>query len=335
MAKRAGMQVDEFGFGFPPRVIGKKIGDTIYSLNMIPLGGFVRIYGEDGKGTEDKKSFSGQGAWPKTKVIMAGVLMNVVLAFVLLSFANFAGMRTTLDAEMALSASDVKVQILGIAPGSPAENANLMLLDEITGLKAGKDEVAPKTTEDVQNFITSHKDTEIGFTLMRGGEVKEISVVSRETPPEGEGPVGIALDTTGIIRYPFFQSIWRALLMTKNLIIAVVMGLVEFFRLLFVETRLSKDVAGPVGIYFLTRQLVQLGLGTLLAFAAQISVALAVLNALPIVPLDGGRQLLILIEKIRGRALSMKVQNSMALAGWVLLLLLIIFVTKQDIRRFF
>jgi len=335
LAKRLGMRVEEFGFGFPPRIFGVKFGETLYSFNLIPLGGFVRIYGEDGKDADSHLSFAGQSALNKTLVIMAGISMNLVLAVVLLFFANYLGLRVGISPDTSAVARDIKVQIFQVSSDSPAHAAGLMLLDEIVRMESKEEIFFPKTVGGVQNFVAEHKGEEIILGIRRSEEELSMAIVPRVEPPAGEGPLGISLDATGIVNYPWYQALGRAFLMTYNLVLAVIFGLVEFFRLLFFEFELSEDVAGPVGIYFLTSRFVSLGLGTFLAFMAQISVALAVLNTLPLVPLDGGRQLLILIEKIKGRAVSIKTQNILALVGWALLGTLIFFVTKQDITRFF
>ncbi|MEK7154059.1 MAG: site-2 protease family protein, partial [Patescibacteria group bacterium] len=197
VAKRAGMKVEEFGFGFPPRLWSVKKGETTYSINWIPFGGFVKIFGEDGRGDKDPRSFASAKARIRVAVVVAGVLMNFLLAVVLLSIGNAVGLRVGLiDEIQTKQAKDVKVQIIQVAASSPAEKAGLLILDEIIGFRVNGKETPIKGVEEVQDFISRNKGREITIVLKSGSQQKEKTLTPRADPPAGEGALGVSLAAT-------------------------------------------------------------------------------------------------------------------------------------------
>src|SRR3989338_10282711 len=158
-AKRFGMRVDEFGLGFPPRLFGIKRGETIYSINWIPFGGFVKIYGEDGDSREKPKSFGSKSISARLSVIVAGVVMNIIFAFILLVRGNIFGLRIGLfNKEMMDLARDKKIQIVEVVVGSPAEKAGLTVLDEIIVFEIdGSRRDTVRNIEELQDFTDEHK----------------------------------------------------------------------------------------------------------------------------------------------------------------------------------
>src|SRR3989344_1810379 len=170
-AKRAGMRVDEFGFGFPPRIWGKKKGETTYSINLIPFGGFVKILGEDGDDRNDPQSFSAKSFGARMKVIVAGVAMNFLLAIVLLMIVNFMGLRIgIIDEQTGAEAKDKKVQIIQVAEKSPANEAGLMLLDEIKGFRVNGMTTVIGTVNEAQFLIKENAGKQITILLERNGQ---------------------------------------------------------------------------------------------------------------------------------------------------------------------
>ncbi len=335
VAKKAGMRVDEFGFGFPPRLFGVKKGETIYSINWVPFGGFVKVYGEQGEGENDPRSFASKSAGPRAKVIVAGVLMNLLLAAVLLGFGNFLGLRIGLIGDEPLSARDIKIQIIQVSQDSPARLAGLNTLDEIKRLQKDTDIVEPKEVEEVQNFVTKHSGEEIILTILRNGGEVDLNLVPRIDPPPGQGAIGVSLVKTGVVSYPWYEAIWRGVhdtgIMTANITIA----LSTFFKNLFVDSAAITDVSGPVGIAVLTGQAASLGFNYLLQFVALLSINLAVLNIIPFPALDGGRLLFIGIEKLKGSPVSKKIENLVNAAGFAFLIALMIWITVKDVAKFF
>lgn len=335
-AKKAGMKVEEFGFGFPPRIWGVKKGETFYSINMIPFGGFVKILGEDGDEASNPRSFSSKPAGPRLKVIMAGVTMNFFLAVVLLMITNFFGLRIGLiDEKTSSIARDKQVQIIEVSKDSPADKAGLKLLDEIKGFKLKGSLKEVLSAEDVQAFIRDNAGQSVTVVIGRNEEVLEKIIVPRLNPPEGQGALGISLALTGVVSYPWYEAVWRGVYDAVTLTMNTVMGYFVLFKTLLFEGRLIADVSGPVGIATLTGQAARIGINYLIQFTAMISINLAVLNVIPFPALDGGRALLIIIEKLKGSPVNKKAEQIVNTVGFIFLIALMAYVTTKDILRFF
>lgn len=335
VAKKAGMKVEEFGFGFPPRIIGVKKGETVYSINWIPFGGFVKIYGEDGSGESDSRSFASKPAGQRAKVIVAGVLMNLILAAVFLSLGNALGLRIGLTGRDDFPARDIKIQIIQVSRNSPAQTAGLKSLDEIKRLQKNNNVVEPKNVESVQNFVKQYGGEEIALTVKRNGNEVNLKLVPRKNPPLGEGAIGVNLARTGVVSYPWYEAIWRGIRDTGTMTVNIATALGVFFKNLFIDSKLIGDVSGPIGIAILTGQAASLGFNYMLQFVALLSINLAVLNIIPFPALDGGRLLFIGIEKLRGSPISKKVEGLVNAAGFAFLIGLMIWITIKDVSKFF
>lgn len=335
-AKRAGMKVEEFGFGFPPRIWGKKKGETTYSINLIPFGGFVKILGEEGEERDNPRSFSFQPIGSRLLVIIAGVTMNFFLAVVLLMVTNFFGLRIGLiDDKIASVARDKQVQIIEVSKDSPADKGGLKLLDEVTGFKFGGSFQAVFSAEDVQSFVHENSGQTITMVIKRNNETLEKEIVPRVNPPEGQGALGVSLALTGVVSYPWYEAIWRGVYDAVILTMNTVIGYFILFKTLLFKGKLIADVSGPVGIATLTGQAARIGINYLMQFTAMISINLAVLNIIPFPALDGGRGLLIIIEKFKGSSINKKVEQVVNTVGFALLIALMVYVTTKDILRFF
>lgn len=335
-AKRSGMKVEEFGLGFPPRAIGWKRGGTIYSLNWIPFGGFVRIYGEDGEHRNAPGSFGAGSFWSKMAVVIAGVVMNFLFAVVLLMLGNFLGLRVGIfDAATEARAQQKEVQILEIAPGSPADTAGLQPLDVIQGFRDGATLTTTASPEDVQHYAYAHAGEETRVVIMRGGVSESLPIHLRQPQGPTEGPIGISLALTGVVRYSWYESIWRGIASGAVMFWGILVGYWTILSSLIVSGHAGSDVSGPVGIATLTGQAARIGFNYLMQFVAMISINLAVLNILPFPALDGGRLVIVLTEKVRGKALSGSVEHAINAVGFIILILLMVAVTVKDIVRFF
>ncbi|MBI2062938.1 MAG: site-2 protease family protein [Candidatus Yanofskybacteria bacterium] len=335
MAKRAGMKVEEFGFGFPPRAFGIKRGETIYSVNWIPFGGFVKILGEDGQESENPRSFASAKAGVRSGIIVAGVVMNVLLAIVLLVVGNAMGLRVGLVDEASVKqARDIKVQIIQIAAGSPAEQAGLKPLDEIVGFKLDGGTLEVFKVQDVQNFINQNLGKNVIVLVRSANELSEKKMTPRINPPEGEGSLGISLASTGIIKYPWYESIGRGTMDAVNIFHYTVAGYATIIKNIFATGKAGVELSGPVGIAVITGKAARLGFTYLMQFTALISINLAVLNIIPFPALDGGRLLFVGIERLRGRPVSRKIENAVNTVGFALLILLMIYITTKDILKF-
>ncbi len=334
-AKRAGMRVDEFGFGFPPRLWGIKKGETTYSLNLIPFGGFVKILGEEG-GSTDPRSFSAKPFLPKMKVIVAGVFMNFMLAVVLLMVVNFMGLRIGIvDDQPGANILDKKVQIIQIAENSPAETAGLQLLDEVKGFRVDGKTTVVANVDETQHLIKENVGRKVMILIERNEVPLEKEFTPRENPPVGEGALGVSLALTGVVSYPWYEAIWRGVYDAVIIGINTVFGYWYLLKTLLFDGKLIADVSGPIGIANLTGQAARIGLNYLMQFVALISINLAVLNIIPFPALDGGRAVLITIEKIKGSPISKKIEQSINAVGFALLLALMVYVTVKDIGRLF
>lgn len=338
IAKRTGMKVEEFGFGFPPRLWGVKKGETVYSINLIPFGGFVKIFGEEGEHRNKPRSFSSKPIGVRLKVVIAGVTMNFLLAAFLLMLGNYVGIRVGIGDEMddiAAVAKDKMVQIIRVVEDSPAQKAGLRIFDGIIGFSAeGGKIINVSTAQEVRDYIAENAGREIKMVIRRDSqnEVKEILLPGKD---EGDGLLGIVPARTGLLSYPWYEAIWRGVSDVVFLTGQTAVGYYELFRTLLLKGQLLAEVSGPIGIASVTGQAAAVGFRFLLQFVALISVNLAILNIIPFPALDGGRALMLIVEKIKGSPVNQKVEVLINSTGFALLILLMIYATIKDIGRFF
>lgn len=350
VARRNGVKADEFGFGFPPRLIGIVKNDvtgkydiiwgdknvesphTIYSLNWIPLGGFVKIKGEGGEHAHDVDSFALQPAWPRIKILGAGVVMNFLLAWVLISLVYIVGLPQPIDPDERGKYPDEKVQILEVKPETPAAAMGLRPLDEIVSV----DGVAISTTEEATAGITAKKGERVSMVIRRGESLLTVEGMPRLEYPKTEGSLGISLAETALITYPWYTAILEGGETTIKVTGTIFAYLGKMIGSLFGGAeKVPLDVTGPVGIVYLTKQMTEMGFSYLLWFGALLSINLGIFNILPIPALDGGRIFFILIEKLRkGRPISPLVEGRIHQIGFMLLLGLMLLVTVRDISQF-
>lgn len=329
LAKRFGARVEEFGVGYPPRIFGKKLGETIYSLNLLPFGAFVRVYGETG-GADDYHSFTGRPMWQRFSIVLGGVVSFwIVSALILSVVAGVWGLPTEVDDSRAVLSP--KVHISQIMPDSPAKQADLRVGDIIVDFgKAG----------DVQEFIGLNKGKEITLTVKRGKEVLEKELIPRVSPPEGEGALGIGLVRSGLIAYAWYEAPLRGVIATYDLTANVVngwlLGLKSILGLAKLPEGLKMELMGPLGIFDLLGDYFEMGINYFLFLVSMISVALALANILPIPALDGGKFVFLAIETVRGKPINHKLEQKISSVFFTLLIILMVFVTvKFDIPRVF
>lgn len=347
-ARRSGMAVEEFGFGFPPRIVGiqRRNGrwhmvrrtssvvdrqSTVYSLNWLPLGGFVRITGESGGDASDPQSFVGQPRWRRALVLAAGVAMNVVLAVVLFSTVYAVGARQSID-DLPASAriADRETTIVSVMDGTPAASAGFVVGDVITGMD-GSD---TGDADAVRAYVRAHDTTPIAVTVEREGVSETILVTPAQLPDSTQQGIGVHLVTTGIVAYPLPIAVWEGVQTTGFVMAEISRAMGSLVTGLLGDGKVSVDIAGPVGIAVLTGQVAQLGFIHLLQFTAVLSANLAFLNIFPFPALDGGRLLFLAIEAIRRRALSKRVEGAIHAVGFAVLMLLVLFVTYRDVVTF-
>jgi len=334
VAKKMGVKVEEFGFGFPPRLLGIKKGETIYSLNLIPLGGFCKLLGEDGEAKQNHRSFAAKKVWQRASMLLAGVTMNVLLAAALLSLGYIIGLPWAVDDEQAVSAA--RVQITQVDVDSPAAQAGLKAGDVILAISGpgGRLDKAEKVA-DVQSVTDKNKGQEMLILAQRGQAQWQVKLVPRLNPPEGQGAMGVALARVAKISFSWYQAIYEGIKETVLLVWLIISSLVYLLWQFLISGQAAGGVVGPVGIYSITGQAAQMGFVYLLQLTAFLSINLAIVNALPFPALDGGRVLFLIIEKIKGSPVSQQVEKAVHAAGFVFLILLMIVVTWKDIARLF
>lgn len=331
LAKFFKVGVDEFGLGFPPRLFAKRKGATEYSINAIPLGGFVKIKGEDGADRNDPDSFATKPIWQRMVIIVAGVGMNLMLAVVLFTiiFAsnaprNITGVPT--ENLQKVSRTFVKVEEV-IDPNGPAAAVGLKAGDEIISL--GNQVIS--RVEDLQDYSKNHPTGGVTLKIKRGGESLEKTVTPRANHPAGA--LGVRISTMAVTDYNLLDAVKGGVLYTKDLTIFTVTAFYELVRGLIWHQGTSVEVSGPVAIMGMIHNAAQMGIIVLLEFIAIISINLAVINILPFPALDGGRLLFLIIEKVKGSPVNAEFEGKVHTFGFLLLMLLMILVIGGDLAR--
>ncbi len=334
IAKKLGVKVEEFGLGFPPRIWGKKIGETIYTLNWIPFGGFVKIYGHEDPVYGDPRSFSERPFWQRSLIVLGGVLVFWVVAAIILTIVMMIGAPTVIDDSTTTDLIDPKVQIISVLEGSAAEESGLKLGDIIQKVKS-KDSSALDVNKvaDIQNFSEVNKGEEVVLTIKRGMEVFDVEM----TLTVDETPIGVSLVRTDLKKYPWYVAPVKGIQATFSLTLSVIQSWIMLLGNLFTGQGLPPgvEVAGIVGIFQLFTEIGGLGVSYFLQFVAIIAIHLALINILPIPALDGGWFFFMLIEKIKGKPLNQVLVQRTSAVFFFLLIGLMIWITIRDIVRIF
>ena len=327
VAKKSGVRVDEFGFGFPPKIAKFKKGETIYSLNLIPFGGFVKIHGEEGQEANDPRSFASKSVWTRALIVSTGVIFNVALAWILIIVGFSLGMPVgASSAPKGAEIKNQKVIILQVAKNYPAETAGILAGDELAGFSR---------VSDARDFISQNVGQEIEIKYKRGAETFSADLTPRINPPVGEGALGIAMDEIGTVKLPIYRAVIEGTKMTYNVVVGTALSIFYFIVGAIKGTIGLSAIAGPVGIAGIVGSAANFGFVYFLSFIAFLSVNLAIINILPFPALDGGRLLFLFIEKIKGSPVSPKISSVVHGAGMAILLTLMLMVTYRDILKLF
>jgi len=321
-AKASGVRVEEFGFGYPPRLFGIKRGETIYSINAIPLGGFTKMAGEEDP--QVKRSLASKGVGTRLLVLGAGSLMNALLPLLLFSVAFMLPHNLVTE----------PVVVKEVALDSPAARAGIEAGDSILTIN-GK---PVRSLADLHRYVQLSLGKETTLLLQHtNSTTEEVQVIPRWKPPPDQGAIGIEIDieaarlnrTVGSQHYPFWKAIpmgaveyKETYVLFKNVIVSTFIGTIPV------------QVAGPVGIAQLTGEVAKAGISPLLEFAAFLSINLAIINLFPIPALDGGRIVFVLLEWVRrGKRVSPKIERLVHLVGFVMLIGVIVVISYYDIIR--
>lgn len=339
-AKRAKMKVLEFGVGFPPKIFGKKFSEdgTEYTLNWVPFGGFVRIFGEDPKEAGEPGSFSSKHPLAQAGVLFAGPFANIVLAFVLSSAAFMIGAPIVLDAlPQGARVSDARVVVGEVVSGSPAEGVGVKAGDRVLSISYDSFEKEIQSPGDIAEAVSA-SDGPLSLTLLRKGEEMTVSLtpIAGLIPSDPERPgIGVASALIGTVSYPPHVAVWEGLKATGENFIFILVSLGSLIGSAFTLSADVSEITGPVGIASLTGEAARFGLGSLLSFAALLSINLGIINLLPFPALDGGRLLFLGIESVLRRKIPLTMAHAANTLGFALLILLMVAVTVGDVVRLF
>lgn len=344
-AKWAKMRVDEFAIGFPPRIWGKKKGETVYAINALPIGGYVKIHGENPNdetlhGSDAARSFTARPKYQQIIVLAAGVTCNVIFAWFAIALGFMIGFPLSTSYLEHAEYRDVRVVITAVSPDSPAQKAGIAVGDYIDGVLVKDVQLldTPDTIEAVQTTIASLADAPVQFEINRGGEATTTTVVPVQTVDENGNTtarIGVALDTVGIVQLGPIQAVYEGAKLTIAMTEAIAGGLYTFVADAFRGEQVMSQVAGPVGIAKMVGGASSMGFAYLLSFTALISINLAIINILPFPALDGGRIVFVIIEAIIRRPIPYVWVNAVNAIGFILLLTLMAVVTVFDILKLF
>ncbi len=333
-AKLFGIKVEEFGFGIPPRAFGIKFGETLYSINWLPVGGFVKLYGEDEAGAGRiqtaaakpsknlKRAFFARPIWQRATVVVAGVCMNFFLAAFLLSF---------LFAFVGVPSLGNKVSVDQVINASPAQKSGLKAGDLIEAIN-GKQIKSP---EEVLLSAKNNAGKEISFKVKTSkGVEKVLKITPRIDYPKSQGPMGIVISQSQTIKkYPWYLAPIEGIKEAIKETWLILTGLGSLVSVLVTKGTIPSDIAGPVGIAQLTGKVVEIGPYAILSFVSLLSLNLAIINILPIPALDGGRLFFIVVEAVTRRKVNSTFENYAHMIGMILLLLLIGLITLHDVIK--
>ncbi len=348
-ARYFGLLPEEFGFGFPPRVWGiykakdgkwktvkgkrpvEDAADTIYSINALPLGGFVKLGEDDTEIAPDANHFHNKPVWQRAIMLLAGVTMNIIFAAVLISVGFMFGMPQVVEGlpKSAIVESH-NVQVVDVLPGSAADTAGLKIGDFVISINGEN-----FTNSDALRLYTDQHDGQtLQYDIKRGDETFTREIIPSPIEGSGQAGIGIGIVDTGLVRYPIPIAIWEGIKATGYLFLAIIMAFYELIKSLMHHSSVDAQIAGPVGIAVLTGQVARMGIAYIIQFAATLSVNLAIINALPFPALDGGRVLFLIIEKIKGRPVKRELEGTIHYIGFALLMGLVLVVTFKDLSRF-
>lgn len=339
IAKKTGVRVDEFSVGFPPRLFSFRKGETLYSLNAIPFGGYVKIFGEDPNeesmsGPDATRSLTKKPKYIQVAVLIGGILFNILFAWLLISVSLMSGYKMPVESAN-YPVINSKITILSVLENSPAKKSGLVAGDEIVSMKeGGLPFSSPQEVADVQKFISESK-TNIQISYNRNGQTRTAYIEPALGVAGDNRAIGISMSKVGEVHLPFFTAFWEGAKLTYDVVVQTFFSLIDFFGKVFTGKADISQVSGPVGIAGLVGDASHFGFIYLLGFTAFISINLAVINFMPFPALDGGRIFFLIIEAIIRRPISPKILNFVNALGFIFLIGLMLFVTYHDIVKLF
>ena len=341
-AKFSRMRVDEFGLGYPPHAMTiAEIGETSYTLNWLPFGGFVKIYGEDGlppDSTRDARAFSSRPRFAQALVLVAGVAMNLLFAYVLITGALIAGTPRAISQDEIAYARGVELAIANVLPSSPAAEAGLLPGDVILSAEDGHYAFSGTNPAAFTKFVSNGGGNTTIALSVRHTDGKETLLFARPTfgiiaSDPSRPALGVEVATIGVVPLSLGAAIVEGASLTWGTVTVIAAGLCHFFYGIFTFSADLSQVAGPVGIAGAVGSASTQGFGYLFSIMAVISINLALINLIPVPALDGGRLLFVIIESIIRRPIKPSVARAVNSVSFALLVLLMVVVTAHDIFK--
>lgn len=327
MARLSGCPVEEFGFGLPPRLFARRVGSTTFSVNALPIGGFVRLFGESDADASDPRAFTRLAPSRRAMILSAGIAANLLLAVAAFALAAGIGIDVPLRAGEGGSGAR-RVEIIEVRETPTLRAADIRPGDALAAVDGQRFGDAATAAKRVREFSGS----ELQLTLRRGSAERVIAL--RFSPPKRVGEVvGLGLLDVGTVRAPWYKAPVEGVRMTARTVVVTWSGLSDLVRQLVHEGKIPDGVAGPVGIAAVTGAVAQRGFPSLLELIGVLSVNLALVNAFPIPALDGGRLLFLLIESLGIRSFRGRPERLAHAVGFLFLILVLGLITLEDIRR--
>lgn len=341
MAKKTGMRVDEFGIGFPPKLFGIKRGETEYTFNSLPIGGFVKIFGENYEQTDtvidtndQNRAFSNRPKWAQLLVLVAGVTMNILFAWFLFTLTNLIGVQTPVDEINATESA--QLYIVNVLPESPA--AAIPVGAKVNSIAVGESITESPTMTEFSEVVTQAGEVPVTINYEFDGDVRSVALTPVRGLINGQPEryaVGASMSLFEVQQLGLIDAIKNGLSATWYGLVAITTGLWNLISQTFAGDADFSQVAGPVGIVGMVGDAASYGITALLTFTAIISLNLAVINLLPFPALDGGRVVFVLIEAVTRRKIPPEWAGRVNLAGFAILMFLMIAVTYNDITKLF
>lgn len=341
-AKKSGIRVDEFAIGFPPKILSWVRGETKYVLNLIPFGGYVKIFGENPDdesltGADSARSFVNAKKWKQVCVLIAGIASNVVFAWILISLSFMFGSIVPLgdgaNNHLSQYVKNSEVVLTGVIKSSPAEKAGLtqgdrlVVVDSVSG--------ADLNTTKVHSLIEQSANKSVIVTYNHAGENRQATITPELNQAAGKLAIGVYMQDVGIVQLNPILALWEGAKLTGSTIKEVAVGLATFIWQAVRGHGDFSQVSGPVGIVSLVGDAAHFGLAYFLGFVAFISLNLAVINLIPFPALDGGRILFVIIEAVIRKPIKPKIANTLNTVGFFILITLMLVITYRDIMKFF
>lgn len=336
-AKISKMRVDEFAFGFPPKIFSKKVGETTYAFNAIPLGGYVSILGENGEPNDvakkDPRAFSNRPWYLQLFVLSAGVIMNVLFAWMLFIFTSYGNVEVSVDgSSYADRIKDKKVYVLYVGDNSPSKMAGVESGDILVKISSGKNFIVPEDSTTTINFIGRYINDPINIVYKKpGGQIKETTITGVYGIIPDKKALGVALDTVGTVDAGVYDAFVLGTYKLENMFVAMIDGLKQLALSAKNGDNVVDSLSGPIGIAKMVGDTSEFGYKALLTFTAVLSINLALFNALPLPALDGGRFIIVILETILRRRFPVKLMMMLNGLFFFLLIVLLVVVSIKDV----